>query len=78
MISNDQSCVSITSVLLVTALVLLAVHEDLHVVLLQGREVLSGLGELSLLHALAPIPSIEKTGLYRPYISKLVLAECAL
>ena len=36
------------------------VHADLLVVLLQGRQILPGLGEFSLLHALADVP--EKTG----------------
>ncbi len=38
------------------ALALQGVHADLFIVLFEGRHILAGLGELSLLHALADVP----------------------
>merc|ERR1711939_649389 len=47
--------------LLVLAAVLERLGSDLLVVLLQGRKVLTGLGELALLHALTDVPVDEGT-----------------
>ena len=57
--------------LLALALALGGVETDLFVVLLEGREVLAGLGELALLHALADVPVDERAlGVHLRFWSK--------
>ena len=55
----SSECCSVLG-LLALALALGGVEADLLVVLLEGREVLAGLGELAFLHALADVPVDER------------------
>jgi hypothetical protein len=58
--SGTVGCSVLLAVVLILALALGGLGADLFVVLLEGREVLAGLGELAFLHALADIPVDER------------------